>query len=313
MAARRWSGVTGCGRYPVVVEDGQVYLDIADPPAAERASAALGSLRDSFQRYEYDRMAREIARLMSAGSDPLEAVRSAIHWTHDRFEYGTTHAVAAAPDWLALRDECGVEAHQKLVPLIEVVGHLAWDSLREPRYPFTEEAAAYDPSALVEAIEQEDEARAVALVRGALRDGLGWSRLERPLAAAALAHYADFGHSAIYVLKTGELIEALGPSVTEPLVLALVRSLVYATREDLIPEFKAYGPALARWDGAGESRLSAADLAGQPVKVALARTLDASGDPEALYHALLGASAWNFSPFRSFGAGGAPTTRSRRM
>ena len=35
------------------------------------------------------------------------------------------------------------------------------------------------------------------------------------LGAAALAHYADFGHSAIYVLKTGQLIDRLGNTVSE--------------------------------------------------------------------------------------------------
>ena len=101
------------------------------------------------------------------------------------------------------------------------------------------------------------------MVRGALRDGLTWAALERPLAQAALAHYADFGHSAIYVLKTGQLLEALGPEVAEPLLLALVRSLVYAFREELIPEFKGYGPALAAWDGSGTARPELADFGGQ--------------------------------------------------
>ena len=284
-------------RYPVVIEDDQILLDVGDPPPAERAAAALESLRDSFRRHEYDRMGREIARLMSAGSDPLEAVRGALHWTHDRFEFGTTHAIAAAPDWLVLRDRLAESDSGKLVPLLEIVGHLAWDSLREPAYPFPEAVSTFDADALVTAIEDEDEVEATALVRGALRDGLGWADLEPPLARAALAHYADFGHSAIYVLKTGQLLAALGPSVAEPLLLALVRSLIYATREDLIPEFKAYGPALEAWDGNGTAKVAPADFSGQSVKVALSRAVDASSDPNGLYSALFGAGAWNFLHF----------------
>ena len=40
---------------------------------------------------------------------------------------------------------------------------------------------------------------------------------------AALAHYAAFGHCAIYTLKAGQLIEGLGEQVAEPVLLALTR------------------------------------------------------------------------------------------
>ena len=279
-------------RYPVQLRGDEIWLDVADPPPAARAAKALDSLRDSFRRHEYDRMAREISRLQRSGADPLDALRGAIGWTHDRLEFGTTHAHAAAPDWLALREGLAPEAPAALVPLVEVVGNLAWDTLREPAYPYAEGRAAYAPEALVEAVEQEDEARAVALLRGALAEGLAFRDLERPLATAALAHYQDFGHALIYVYKTGQLIDRLGPRVAEPLLLALLRSLVYARREDLIPEFRAYGGALADWDGKGRRPVEAADLAGLAVPQALARTLESSADTRALFDALLGAAAW---------------------
>lgn len=288
-------------RYPVRIADGTVYLDLTDPPAEARAAAALAALRDALDRHEPDRMAREIARLIKAGRDPLDAVRSAIHWTHDRFEFGTTHAIAAAPDWLTLRAEtAGTDPARALAPLVEIVGHLAWDSLREPVYPYPEGLAAYEPEVLVAAIEAEDEAGACAQVRGALAAGLGFETIEPPLARAALAHYADFGHAAIYLRKTGQLIERLGKAVAEPLLLALVRSLVYATREDLIPEFRDYGRCLAAWPTAPEPSGSpprAEDFIGQGVRACLERCLAHAATPEALYHALMGAAAWNFLHF----------------
>ena len=279
-------------RYPVRLEDGAVWIEVSDPPPVERAVNALANLRDSFRRHEYDRMAREISRLQLAGADPLEAVRQAIAWTHDRFEFGTTHAHAAAPDWLWLRESVARDEAERLVPLVEIVGNLAWDSLREPVFPYPDSVAPFDPDALVAAIEAEDEATAVAQVRGALQAGLGFAALERPLARAALAHYQDFGHSAIYVYKTAQLIERLGESVAEPLLLALVRSLVYASREDLIPEFRAYAGSLAAWDGKGAARPTAEDFVGLSVKRALALAVEASGDIPALYDALLGVGAW---------------------
>ena len=284
-------------RYPVEIIDGEVWVDIADPPAEEIAAAALNSLRDSFRRHEYDRMAREISRLQKVGADPLEALRAAFAWTAERFEFGCTHAQAAAPDWLAIRDDYAASDAERLAPLVEVVGHLAWDSLREPAYPYAQESRPYDAAAFVAAIEAEDEDGAIALLRGALGAGLTFRELEGPLAEAALAHYQDFGHSLIYVQKTGELIDRLGPEAAEPLLLSLVRSLVYATREDLIPEFRAYGPALTAWDGEGAAPVAAEDLLGLSVPKVLARVNASSGDRRALYDALLGAAAWQFLHF----------------
>ncbi len=290
-------------RYPVRVADGKVWLDPSDLPAEERAAAALAALADSFPDHETDRMAREIARLSRAGRDPLEALRAAIGWTHDRLEFGTSHAYAAAADWLSLRAwKAGADPALDLSPLVEVVGHMAWDSLRHNAYPYPPGRAPYAAEALAAAIEAEDEATACALARGALSEGQSYADLEGTLAACALAHYADFGHAAIYTLKTGQLIARLGPEVTEPLLLALIRSLVYARREDLIPEFKDYGRVLAAWGkaegtAARPSSPRAGDFVGLGVRGALERCLDFAGDRQGLYDALLGAAAWNLLHF----------------
>ena len=74
--------------YPTCVEGGMIRIDVADAPAQARIDDALNNLRDSFDRHEYDRMAREIARMDKAGGDVLDAVRETIKWTHDRFEFG---------------------------------------------------------------------------------------------------------------------------------------------------------------------------------------------------------------------------------
>ena len=70
------------------------------------------------------------------------------------------------------------------------------------------------------------------------------------LMRGALSHYADFGHSLIYVVKAGRLIERLGMRIAEPLLLSLTRSLIYSRREDRIPEFRHYAQALAAWGAA---------------------------------------------------------------
>ncbi|MBT5267793.1 MAG: Rieske 2Fe-2S domain-containing protein [Rhodospirillaceae bacterium] len=282
--------------YPTEVRDGAVWVDVSEAPASERIAAALANLKDSFPRHEYDRMAREIARLAKAGGDPLEAVRQAIRWTHDQFEFGATHALAAAPDWLALRARTAKDEATSLIPLVEAVGHFAWDTMRWGHYPYPEGTADFDPGKLIEAIETEDEASAIAQVRGAIA-GPGYEALAEPLARAAAAHYQDFGHSMIYSRKAPELIAALGEEMAEPVYLMLVRGMVFARREDLIPEFSAYRPARDAWDGSGTGTPKAADFHTAGVKKAVSLCLDASADPIGLYHALLEASCWQMLHF----------------
>jgi hypothetical protein len=127
---------------------------------------------------------------------------------------------------------------------------------------------------------------------------LPYAALRGAIGEAALAHYADFGHCAIYTLKAGQLIERLGDDIAEPVTLALVRMLVRATREECLPEFRSYATALAQWDGGGPAEARAADFVGLSVDGALRRTLQSSGSPmRGLYDALLGAAAFNLLHF----------------
>ena len=286
-------------RYPVALHDGQIWLDLSNPPGEQQIERALEALCKTFEhidrRMEYDQVAREIARLQRAGGDPLDALRKTIEVTHDHFEFGTTHAIAAAPDWLALGEAFARDDAERLVPLLETIGHLAWDSMREPSYPYSQDSKPFDAAAFQMAIEGEDEGQAIALLRGALAAGLTYKDLEPHLVEAAFAHYADFGHSAIYVYKTGQLLERLGSKAAQPLLLSLVRSLIFATREELLPEFRGYDKYLAAWPQgqAASEGPKAEDFLGLSAKQAMARCLDFPGDPERLFDALFGAAAWN--------------------
>src|SRR5512145_1551097 len=76
--------------YPTRLENGTVMVDIADPPPAERQARAIDSLRTAFGDHEYDRIAREVARLVKAGGDPGRAIVAAIRWSHDKLRFGMT-------------------------------------------------------------------------------------------------------------------------------------------------------------------------------------------------------------------------------
>jgi nitrite reductase/ring-hydroxylating ferredoxin subunit len=84
-------------RYPLRVEAGRVRLDLADPPVETRRAALLDGLVQALDNRDQQRQLREAARLDRLGADPVDAVRTALAWAHERLEFGTTHAFAAAP------------------------------------------------------------------------------------------------------------------------------------------------------------------------------------------------------------------------
>ena len=280
--------------YPVKVEDGAVWLDIRDPPAAERAERALVHLELALAEFDTARIARELARLDAAGAEPELALLRVIQGTHARLRDGMTHAYAAAEAWLRLRDTLAGEA-PRLACAVEALVYIAFDTLREKNYPFTAESTAWNAGDFAAAIESQDEDGAAALLNGALAQGLRFADLEPALAEAALAHYNDFGHTLIYLMHVRRLIERLGTEVEKPLLLAWLRSLIFATREDLLPDFRLYADALGAWPaGARSSGLppGADAFEGQSVRHVLDATVAAAGSaPLEVYFALMEASA----------------------
>ena len=285
--------------YPLEVRNDDVWVDLSDPPFEQRYQQCVKNLRAAFDDHSYDRIAREIARLIKIGADPLDALRLSIDWSWQRLQFGWTHAYAGMADWLALYDENPSDREAQLGCLVECVAHTADDVLRELNYPFTETYARFEQAQFLLAVEDEDEDAAVAMVRGGLREGMQFTDFESALTHAALAHYNDFGHSLIYVTKAGTLIKQLGQQITEPVLLSLVRSIIFARREDKIPEFRCYTDALSRW---GTSVDSNEPAAAQWHRLGIEKALDATircsaADEEKIYTELLLANAVNLLSF----------------
>jgi hypothetical protein len=243
-----------------------------------------------------------VSRLHFHGLDPLAAVRAAVEWSHDRLEFGYTHAYAAAADWLGLAQTFAGDWEKQLVCLAQAVDHMAFDALRDHTYPYAPPGPVFTREAFLAAALGERTAEAEGLVRRALADGLHWPDLEEAFVAAALAHYNDFGHSLIYVCKNGQLLDRAGREVEPFLVPALARHLCYATREDLIPEFRGYAEALAGLPAPAERDEGPLDaravfpLSTRDALSWVARHFGAHR-PQTLYDALLEALARNLLHF----------------
>lgn len=283
--------------YPVAVRNDEIFVDLSDPSPEAQRERVMRGLEAALADNDRQRVARETARLINAGFDGKEAVVHAFRARNTRLENGMTHAHAAAADWLALSDRAA-SPEKSLVALLEPLGHLAWDTQGAGEFPFSDKISRWRSDAFLAAIEAEDEGAAAACVRGALADGLPYAVLKPVFAEAALAHYADFGHCAIYVFKSGQLIERLGEAVREPVILSLTRMLARATREERLPEFRGYARALSAWDGNGTHVAHRENFIGQTVEGAMRHTLASSARPvRELYDALLGAAAFNLLHF----------------
>lgn len=283
--------------YPVEERAGEIWVDLAELPAAERRERALGEMHAAFEDHDYDRIARSLARFQAASGAIDEALAMTLGWAADRYEYGTTHATPAAADWLSLAETFARDDVERMAAEVEALGHFAWDAMGGRRYPFTDETRPWNEDDFLAAIEAQGEDAAIARLNGALAAGLGYEDIEETLTRAALSHYAGFGHATIYLTKAGELLERLGARATGAVLRPLVRYFTTASREDLIPEFRRYGTALEAWDGAGHAHLTAEALSGASISRVLALTSSASGDVPSLYRALLGAAALNLLRF----------------
>lgn len=284
--------------YPLEERNGVLWIDLQDLPYHQRYQSIVKSLRDAYDDYSYDRVAREIARLIILGADPLDSLRLSVSWSWPKMEYGWTHAFAGMADWLILYDELVDDEEGQLICLVEAVTHCSYDCLRESDYAYPKGHQSFDETLFLHSIEIEDEKTAIACIRGGLQDGLEFSDFEPALSRAALRHYNDFGHSIIYVTKIKSLIDRLGDEVAEGLLLSLVRGIIYASREDKIPEFRDYDNQIKTWGQSGGAKPESGLWKKKSINRSMKATVDCSDtDPEELYGYLLKANAMNLLGF----------------
>ena len=124
--------------YPVEVRDDRIIVNLSRPSKDEVKESILKGFRVAFEKRQYGRLAREIARMDFNGLNPVEAFKEAIFLSYDKFEYGMTHAYAASADWLSIYHSIDSSKRKKekrgFLCLTEAVDHMSYDSLRHPIY-----------------------------------------------------------------------------------------------------------------------------------------------------------------------------------
>jgi nitrite reductase/ring-hydroxylating ferredoxin subunit len=285
--------------YPTKIENGTIIVDLSPPSPEEITKEITKGLKIAFEYKDYGRIARELARYSFNDLDPVIGLRKSILWSFDKFEWGATHCYAAAAEWLKKFHEFS-DREDKLICLTEAIDHIAFDSLRHKTYAYTDESLDWDEKKFLVAVENEDEKMAVGVLNGGLKAGMRFKDFQEGLAKSSLSHYANFGHSLIYVYKFSELAELFNdPEIDRALILCLTRSFVYSSREDLIPEFKNYKESLEKLKAmktGSPTQYGPASLDGKKINASYDWLLEhyEVHSIKELYDALLYANAKNF-------------------
>ena len=275
--------------YPLRIEDDGIWIDVTDPPMAERRPALYKSLEDAFDDDDWGWAARTSERLLSAGEAPEAILAVACDWAARRAPYGFDHGLAAAADLAGCMG--GAKPHAWPdgsgevdigVPLLQAMNLLVQPNLRRPAraFPDAEDIAVDEATGrpdwtalgaeLRRRIEVEDQAGAEALMRGALQAGAGPEQVFPWLLCAATDHFLGYGHAHIYCAQAEILLGRIGWQHAHPVLTSLVSRITLGTREDKLPymreyrrQMAAYTPELENWATAARSATAGdgADLA----------------------------------------------------
>jgi len=236
--------------YPARIANHQIQVDLS-PPDIEKVKKDLWkSMDEGMIENQMGRVARDAVRLIEQGVLASSIAVYGARWDAKYAKYGSTHALPVAADilhWLPLYPEA-----QAVVPLIQSLDVAARPHIRRPaRFrpePMDPGSPGHAHQAFIQAVEAEDAAQAEALVRGAIEKGWDSKVYRAWLLDAVGAHFLDFGHQLIYLVKLLELMERTGEAHADELVGSYVFGLVNGTREDLLPDWKTLNLHLASLD-----------------------------------------------------------------
>jgi nitrite reductase/ring-hydroxylating ferredoxin subunit len=279
--------------YPVQIRDGQVFVDIADPPADSIRPELFASLTAAMDDLDVGRLARDAMRLQRIGTPLADVVREGVRFAAPRAEYGWDHSLATLTDCLRMSQFFGESL--RALPVIQGLSVAAEDQVRRPprrRPDPVDPVAAYGSvadalCAYPVLVDEERADEAEALLRGLIAAGVAPAALRHMLLTAVTDHFLAYGHSMIFVQKAFELLDQIGWQEADAVLSPLVPEMVLGTRYDKLPYMRkflrAWAGAEADLDGlAGRAGTGRLDRAGYE------RALT-DGSPEEAAGALLGA------------------------
>ena len=239
--------------YPVQIRDGQVFIDIADPPAETIRPDLFRSLIAAMDDLDIGRVARDAMRLQRIGTPLADVVREGVRYAAPRAEYGWDHSLATLTD--CLRMSRFFEESLRALPVIQGLSVAAEDQVRRParhrpepidpveRYGSVAGALSAYPVLVDE--ERADEAE--ALFRGLIAAGVSPPVLRHTLLTAVTDHFLAYGHSMIFVQKAFELLDQIGWEEADAVLSPLVPEMVLGTRYDKLPYMRKF---LRAWGAA---------------------------------------------------------------
>ncbi len=262
--------------YPVRLRDGIVEVNLAEPPPEVLRQRARASLDTAMFENDTERALRDAARLLQAGETPWRILAHIAHYDALHAEDGTTHVLPVAADCGRLVPRfAGVETLAALAPAIELC---AETNVRLPSRPLPAPLRGASVETFVDAIEAEEAERAEGLLHGALAAGVPVERVDAWICRALSAHFLDFGHPLIYLVKARAVLAHASNAAAADILGSLVRRIVLGTREDRLPYMQAYFRRV---------RAYAADFA----VVAAREKAGTQWEPEAVRDAVLDGSA----------------------
>lgn len=229
--------------------DGNVLVKLRRPDIEALRPRLLASLRRGIANNYIGQVSRDVVRLLKADTNPGELVWEAIQHGAPRAEFGWGHSIASATDCLSMVDL--YEGDQRALPIVQAIAGTAETERDRPTNPLPDPILRLPADPFGEfrrAVEAEQVEDAQALVRGAIHDGYTETSLRPWFTAVASDHLLSYGHGAIYCQKAFELLDMIGWQRADTVLPHLVPTIVYGTREDVLPYMRPFMRALAGTD-----------------------------------------------------------------
>ena len=236
--------------HPATVDaDGTVRVTVRRPDPDAMRPHLRASLRRGIEHDYIGQVSRDVVRLLQADTNPGELVWEAVQHGAPRADFGWGHSIASATDCLAMVDL--YEGDQRALPIVQAIAGIAETERDRPVNPLPEPVGDLPADALAAfraAVESEQLEAAQALVRGAIHDGCTAADLRPWFTAVASDHLLSYGHGAIYCQKAFELLDLIGWDRADTVLPHLVPTIVYGTREDVLPYTRPFMKTLAATD-----------------------------------------------------------------